>query len=113
MNAVRSQDVGDLVRVGDDGGRSKRQHEPGELVDEELRRLQVHVGVDEAGHDVAAARVERLLAGVLTEAGDEPVDDGDIGFEPLAREHREDASSTDDQVGGLVPARDGEAARKR
>jgi hypothetical protein len=49
VDAVGAEHVRDLVRVGDDGGRAERQHEPRELVDEQLRRLEVHVRVDEAG----------------------------------------------------------------
>ena len=60
VHAVGAEHVRDLVRVGDDGRRAERQHEPRELVDEQLRRLEVHVRVDEAGDDVAAGRVERL-----------------------------------------------------
>ena len=52
VDTVGAEDVRDLVRVGDDGGRSQRQHEARELVDEQLRRLEVHVRVDEAGNDV-------------------------------------------------------------
>ena len=48
VHAVGAEDVRDLVRVGDHRGRAERQHEPRELVDEQLRRLEVHVGVDEA-----------------------------------------------------------------
>ena len=48
VHAVGAEHVRDLVRVGDDRGRPERQHEPRELVDEQLRRLEVHVRVDEA-----------------------------------------------------------------
>ena len=78
VDAVAAEDVRDLVRVGDDGRRSHRQHEPRELVDEQLRRLEVHVGVDEAGDDVRAADVERLLPLVLAEAGDVALADRDV-----------------------------------
>ena len=60
VDAVGAEDVGDLVRVGDDRGRPEREHEARELVDEELHRLEVHVRVDEAGHDVAPRRIDRL-----------------------------------------------------
>ena len=49
VDAVRAEDVRDLVRVGDDGGRAEREDEARELVHEELRGLQVHVRVDEPG----------------------------------------------------------------
>ena len=52
MHPVDAEDVRDLVRIGDDRGRPEREHEPRELVDHELHRLEVHVRVDEAGDDV-------------------------------------------------------------
>ncbi len=62
MDAVGAEDVRDLVRIGDDGGGAEREHQPGELGDEQLRCLEVHVGVDEAGHDVGAVGVDDLVA---------------------------------------------------
>jgi hypothetical protein len=97
------------VRIGDDGGRPEGQHEAGELGREQLRRLQVHVRVDEARDDVGAVRVECLVALVRAEPCDDAVRDGDVGVEPLTREDGEDAAAPDDEVGGLVAARDGEA----
>ena len=61
VHPVRAEHVRDLVRVGDDRGRSQRQHEPRELVDEELGRFEVDVRVDEAGNDPAARRVDSLV----------------------------------------------------
>ncbi len=110
VHAVGAEDVRELVRVGDDRRRPERQHEAGELVDEQLRRLDVDVRVDEARDDPAPGRVDRLAALVLAEARDVAVHDRDVGVEPLAREDREDASAADDDVGGLVPAGDGESA---
>src|SRR3712207_7530661 len=51
--------------------RPEREHEPRELVDEQLRRLDVHVRVDEARNDPAVARVEHLAPLVLAEPRDE------------------------------------------
>ena len=64
--------------------------------------------VDEAGDDVAAARVELLGALVVAEPGDVAVDDRDVGLEPLAREDREHAPAANDELGGLVAAGHGE-----
>ena len=110
MHAVDAEDVRDLVRVGDHGRRPERQHEPRELVDEQLHRLEVHVRVDEAGHDAAAAGVDHLAPLVAAETRDDAVGDRDVHLQPLAREDREHAASADDEIGGLVPAGDGEAA---
>ena len=110
MDAVDAEHVRDLVRVGDDGRRAERQHEPRELVDEQLDRLEVHVRVDEAGDDPAARCVEHLACPRTPEARDDAVDDRDVDVQPLPREDREHAAAADDEVGGLVPSGDGEAA---
>ena len=62
VHAVRAEHVRDLVRIGDHRGGPEWEHEAGELVDEQLDRLEVHVRVDEAGHDEAPAGVDRLAA---------------------------------------------------
>ena len=108
VDAVGAEHVRDLVRVRDDGRRPERKHEAGELVRQELRRLDVHVRVDEARDDVLAARVHDLVPVVLAEAGDPAVRDRDIHVEPFAREDGEDAPAAHDHVGWLVAARDGE-----
>jgi hypothetical protein len=72
----------------------------------------VHVRVDETGHDVAARRVQRLGALVVADAGDVAVADRHVAVEPLAGEDGEDASAADDEVGGLVAARHGDASRQ-
>ena len=84
----------------------ERQHEPRELVDHELDRLEVHVRVDEPGDDEASLRVERLAPFVVAEPRDDSVDDRDVHVEPLAREDGEDTAAADDEVGRLVPPRD-------
>ena len=49
------------MRVRNDRRRPERQHEPRELVDEQLGRLEVHVRVHETGHDEAPVRVDDLF----------------------------------------------------
>src|SRR6266566_8941389 len=66
----------------------------------------MHVRVDETGHDVAAGRVDLLGSLVVAEPGDVPLGDRDVGLEPFAREDREHAAATDDEVRGLVAACD-------
>src|SRR5512142_1477456 len=70
----------------------------------------MHVRVDEAGHDVAARRVDDLAPVVFAEAGDPSVRDRDVELEPLAGEDGQHAAAAHDHVGGLVTAGDGEAA---
>ena len=104
VDAVGAEDVRDLVRVGDDGGGAEREDEAGELVHEQLRGLQMHMRVDEAGDDVLALGGDHLAAVVLAEAGDVAVADGHIGLQPFPGEDGEDPPALDDGVGELVAA---------
>ena len=72
MHAVGAEHVRDLVRVGDDGSRAEREHEPRELVRQQLRRLEVHVRVDEARHDETPGRVDDLAAVVVPSPAIQP-----------------------------------------
>ena len=83
MDAVDAEHVRDLVRVGDDRGRTEREHEARELVDHELRGLEVHVRVDEPGDDVASRASSDSRPSYVAEPGDDPVGDRDVDLEPL------------------------------
>ena len=110
MNAVGAEHVRQLVRVEHDCRRSAGQHEPRELVREELRRLEMHVRVDEARDDETSGCVDDLAALVVAEPGDPAVRDRDVDVEPLAGEHGQDAASSYEDVGGLVAPGNGEAS---
>ena len=106
MDAVGAQHVGDLVRVGDDGGGALRQHCARELVDHQLRRLDVHMGIDEARHEVGARDIQGFTAVIPAEADDVAVLDRDVHVEPFLREHREDVAAGQHEVGRFVTPRD-------
>ncbi len=112
MDPVRAEHVGDLVGVCDHRGCTEGQDEPRELTDEKLRGLDVHVRIDEPRHHEATSGVDRLVPVVLAEPGHEAVDDRDVGLEPLTREHRQDRSAANDEVGRLVSPSDGDAPRE-
>ncbi len=105
VDAVGAEHVGDLVRVGDDGGRPERQHEARELGRQQLGGLEVHVRVDEPGHDIGAVGIEGLHSLVGAEPGDDAVADSHVGVQPLPGEDAEDAAAADDEIGRLVPSR--------
>ena len=60
VHAVDAENVRDLVRIGDDRRRPQWKHESSELVDHELRRLEVEVRVDESRNDEASGCGQRL-----------------------------------------------------
>src|SRR5439155_8639974 len=112
VHTVRAEHVGDLVRIGDHRRGAEWQHEARELVHEQLRRLEMHVRVDEAGDDIAAGRIENLGPVVLAEAGDVAVADRYVDVEPLAGEPGPGATAAEDAVGRLVAASYGNATRE-
>ena len=67
-DARNAEHVRDLVGVGGHGRGAVRKHRADELVDPELRRLEVHVGVDERGRERAAADVQDLVRVALAPA---------------------------------------------
>ena len=90
----------------------KRGHQAGELVNEQLGPVSRRMRVDEARHDVALGGVQHVATLVGADAGDDAVHNGDIDFEPLLREDRQDATSADDEVGAgsSLPRATAEAA---
>ena len=106
VDAVGAEHVGDLVRVGDDRRRAVRQDRAGELVNRQLRGLDVHVSVDETGNQVGALDVQPLATVVATEADDVAVLDGDVDVEPLLGEDRKHPTARQHELGRLVPPRD-------
>ena len=110
-DAGNPEHVRDLVRVGRDRRRAVREHAADELVHPELRRLEVHVGVDEAGREGGTGDVDRLECLPRTPPGDDAVDDGEVGRDPLARARHEHAATGEQQVGRGVAPGDGEDAR--
>jgi hypothetical protein len=105
-DAGHAEHVRDLVRVGGDGRRAVRQHGADELVDPELGRLEVHVGIDERRRERAPGHVHDLVRVALAPPGDRAVGDRHCRVDPLARGRAEHAPSRDQQVGRLVAARD-------
>ena len=109
-DAGHAEDVRDLVRIGGDGGRAVGQHRAHELVDPELRRLEVHVAVDETRSEGRAADVDGVDGVAPTPAGNDAVGDRELGLDPLARVRDEHATAGDEQVRGFVAPGDGEGS---
>ena len=87
LDAVRSHDIRDLVRVGDDGGRSVRNDGVGELLRGNERAFQVDVCIDKAGQHELAAHIDLHFAlVVLAHARDEALGHGDIAMAQLIAE---------------------------
>ena len=105
FDAVRSHDVCDLVRVGDDGGRSVRNDGVGKLLGGDERTLQVDVRVDKAGQHELAAHVDldRTLV-MLAHACDQPFGHGDVAMTELVAEDVHIRRVLEHEV-GLLPSR--------
>ncbi len=106
-DTVQAQDVGDLVRIGDDRRDPARHHCRGELAHADHRALDVHVSVDQAGGQVAALQVDFLHARVpAADAGDAGVVNGDVGRIDLAGIDVHKLGITKDDIGRRLAVSD-------
>ena len=110
MHTLAPDNVGQLVRVGNDGRGTRGEHDLREAFERQHRGLDVDVGIDEPRHQHAPPRVHGLLANVASDAGKPPVRHGHVALEPFPREDAEHARVAHHQVGGFVAASHGEEA---
>ena len=103
VNAVGAHDVGDLMGVGDDGGRAVRQRRADEFLRRDETGFQMDVRVDEAGADDLAGHVIFDLALVAAKAHDQAVRHGDVARQQLVGEHVDIRRVFQHQI-GLLPA---------
>ena len=102
-DAVEPEDVGDLVVVDEHGRGAVRQDRLGEARDGHHRRLDVHVRVDEPGHEKGAvgvehARLRPARVGGVAEHRDPPRLDRDVdAVEHLARVDVDQAPAGDER----------------
>jgi hypothetical protein len=106
VDAVSAQDVGDFVWVGDHRSCAVRQNSPGELVNGQLGRFDVHVRVDEARNYVSPRNVDALAPVIAAESNDVTVFDGYVDIEPFLGEDGEHATAGQHEVGRLITPRD-------
>ena len=105
FNAVRAHDVGDLVRVGDDGRGAVRDDGVGKLLRGDERALKVDVRIDKAGQHELAAHVDLHFALVmLAHAGDQSLGHSDVAMAELIAEDVHIGRVFEHEV-GLLPAR--------
>ena len=103
VDTVGAHDVGDLVRVGDDGGRPVDERRLRKLARRHQAGLEVDVCIDEAGADDLSGHVVFDFAVVFTEAHDQPVRARDVAGAQLVREHVDIRRVFQHQI-GLFPA---------
>src|SRR5690606_13045744 len=84
-HALDAEDIGDFVRVDEHRGGAVRDDGAGELGDRDHAALDVHVGITEAGDEVAAGGIDHLRAlaaaivEILADGGKAAAGDGDVG----------------------------------
>ncbi len=103
--------VGHLVRVGGHGRRPQGQDSADELVDPQLRRLQVHVGVDEAGRHRGAVEVDHFDGVPGAPTGHHAIGNGQVGRHPLPGRGRQDPPAAEKQIGRLIAPGDRQDVR--
>ena len=94
--------VGHLVRVGGHSRRPQWQHSADELVDPQLGRLEVHVGVDEAGRHRGAVEVDHVDGVPGAPTGHHAIGNGQVGRHPLPRRGRQDTPAAEKQIRRLI-----------
>jgi hypothetical protein len=98
-----AEHVRELVRIADGGRRPERQDRTLEALGHQHRALEMHVSVDEAGHDVRALHVDRALRlKTGLDADDGAVADRDVAFAEHAREHVEVARVAEHEIARLL-----------
>ena len=107
-HAGDAEHVGHLVGIGRHGRRPQRQHGAHELVDPELGRLEVHVGVHQPGGHGRAVEVDHLGRLPRAPSGHHAVGHGQVGDHPLPGRGRQDPAAAQEQVGRLVAAGHGQ-----
>ena len=103
VDAVRAHDVGDLVRVGDDGGCPVDECCLGKLARRDKARFEVDVRVDEAGADDFAGHVIFDLAVIFPQTHNQSVCARDVAGAQLVRKDVDIGCVFQHQI-GLFPA---------
>ena len=103
VDAVRAHDIGDFVRVGNDGGRAVRQDGARELLRRDKGGFQMNMRVDKAGADDLAADIDLYLAVIAAHADDLPLCHGDIALTQFVGEDIDIGGVFKDEI-GLLPA---------
>ena len=103
VDAVGAHDVGDLVRVGDDGGGAVRQRRAGKFARRDEAGLEMDMRVDEAGTDNLAGHIDLANAVVFAEAHDQAVCHGDVARAQLVGKYTDIGCILQDKI-GLLPA---------
>ena len=103
VDAVGTHDVGDLVGVGNDGGRAMRQDGLRKFTRRNKTRLEMDVRIDEARADDLAGHVQLLFALIFAHADDQAVCNRDIAGTQLIGEYVHIGRVLEHQI-GLFPA---------
>lgn len=105
-DTLRTEHIGDLVRVEDRAGRPVRRGESDKLRRGEHGGLDVHVGVEEPGNQPAIGTIDGLTGlnrSGFVDASDPPPFDTDVPPQELASKYVEDESANEGGVARRVP----------
>jgi hypothetical protein len=103
LHAGQTGNVGDLVGIGDDGAGPVRDDGAGELREPGEGAFGVDVSVNERRSDPCAACINALQPlGIVADAGDDAVGNGDVRWIGVPREDIDDGSPGQDQVAWFV-----------
>ena len=107
VDAAHTADVGDFVRVGDDGGCAVGEHRARERGRADKTALQMNMRVDKAGCDDFAADIDLHQAVVMvSHADDQPVGNGNIAMLNRAGKYVDIIGVFEDNIRLLLAQRD-------
>ena len=114
VDSAHTEDVADLMRIGDDGGRPHRHHQPRQLRWCQQRTFQVHVRVDQSWqHDLARGRNGPFgMPRPRAHARDGAIRDHDVGLHDLPGKDIGDVTSGHQDVTRFLAQRDPDPALK-
>ena len=82
VNAVGAHDIGDLMRIGNDGGGAVGDNCPDEFAGRDQTGFQMDVGIDEAGADHFAGHISFHMALVIAKTHDQTLRNSNVtGFQ--------------------------------
>ncbi len=103
VDALDTSDIGDLMRVGNDGGRSEGNQKAADFLRCDKSGFNMNVGVDQARKSVQPLGVKGFPALIRASARNQAVNESDVGLSDLAQANVDQAAVFDNQVGWFPP----------
>ncbi|EPR27631.1 hypothetical protein I656_02710 [Geobacillus sp. WSUCF1] len=98
LYAADASDIGDFVRIGNDGRHAMRENDAGEFARGHHRRFDMHVSVNQPRAYITPFGIDRFPSLIAADADDHPFRNGEIPFDDFARKHVDDFPVFDNEI---------------